>query len=380
MAEPLKLLLNEALIQTFSAAVCRVYPDFDADRFTRLVFDENWDDRELKPRIRHITLSLGTCLPADYEESLHILTKVAPHCRGFEYLFLPDYVEAYGLPYWNASIEALRLFTPCSSSEFAVRPFIEKHPEAMMAVMRQWAEDANEHVRRLASEGCRPRLPWAPPLRSFIADPSPILPILERLRADDSEYVRRSVANNLNDISKDHPELVKRLVRSWKGEHPHTDWILKHGCRSLLRKADPDTLELFEFNTAPVADIRHLTLSTAALVIGEALTFEFELVNPGPDTQKLRLEFGVDYVKANGTTSRKLFKMTENLYAPGSYRYSRNLSFRNLTTRTHYPGPHRIAIVVNGRELASEAFLLTAPADDASPSKKGEQPERAIAK
>ncbi|WP_248928515.1 DNA alkylation repair protein [Paenibacillus hamazuiensis] len=359
MAEPLKNLLNEAYFERLVSVFQAVYPAFDKAEFWRLLFDEQWEHRELKQRIRHVTHTLRRLLPADYPEALGLLKQAAPHCSGLEAILFPDFVEVYGLDHWDASMEALELMTQYSTAEFAVRPFIAKDPERMMAQMLKWAGSGSEHVRRLASEGCRPRLPWAMALEPLKRDPSPILPILEALKRDESLYVRKSVANNLNDISKDHPELVKSLAVRWHGEHPHTDWILKHASRGLLRKGDPDMLALFGFESMDGIEVEGLEAGAQRLRIGDSLEFSFELVNRGTEPLKLRVEYGIDFVKANGRTSRKLFKITENTYRPGErVRFARRHAFADLTTRRHYPGTHRIAVVINGAELASAELVL----------------------
>ncbi|ETT80873.1 DNA alkylation repair protein [Viridibacillus sp. FSL R5-0477] len=359
MAELLKDVFNKAFFEQFCKKVTSVYPEFNEQQFMTLLFDEEWEQRELKQRTRHITHTLRATLPTSYPDAIAVLSQLVPDCKGFEYLFFPDFIEAYGLSDWETSIEALKLFTLTSSSEFAVRPFIEKDPKKMMSIMEKWARDENEHVRRLASEGCRPRLPWGPALKMFKKDPTPIIPILELLKADESEYVRKSVANNLNDITKDHPELVKSLGKSWMGHNPKTDWIIKHACRTLLRQADPTTLTLFGFHNNPIVKINEFDLSTDQLAIGESLTFKFTFANPTIDAAKLRIEYGIDFMKANGITRRKLFKITENTYLPGEYTYTRSHSFKQLSTRKHYPGEHRIAIVINGVEMAGIEFVLT---------------------
>ncbi|MCY9514014.1 DNA alkylation repair protein [Paenibacillus apiarius] len=360
MAEALKEMYNLSFFQHFCAIVNQAHPEFDDRLFLNLIFDQEWENRELKQRIRHIAHALSATLPPSYPDAIQILAQITPQCRGFEYLFFPDFVEEYGLAHWDVSISALKQFTASSSSEFAVRPFIQHDPIKMMSIMEEWARDEDHHVRRLASEGCRPRLPWAAPLNMFKDNPAPILPILTLLKEDESEYVRKSVANNLNDISKDHPGLVKKIGLEWKGQHPHTDWIIKHGCRTLLRKADPEVLRLFGFHTEPDVQIKNLLLSCDQLSIGDTLAFDFVLVNPSPDTHKLRIEYGIYFVKANGSTSRKLFKITENSYNNGEVVFHRTHSFKDLSTRTHYEGQHRICIAINGREMAEAYFQLNA--------------------
>ncbi|WP_438448840.1 DNA alkylation repair protein [Gorillibacterium sp. sgz5001074] len=361
--EPLKQMYTRELLEGFAAEVKAVYPPFESGRFLELVFDREWSNRELKDRYRHISATLRQTLPPDYREALGILEQLADTGRfkGFPYIFFPDFVQTFGLEDWEASVPALRRFTSLNSSEFAVRPYIEQDPERMLGILLEWASDPDEHVRRLASEGCRPRLPWAPPLRRLIADPAPVLPILERLKADSSEYVRRSVANNLNDISKDHPELVLGLAADWIGRDPCTDRILKHACRTLLKKGHPEALRLFGFadEDGPGAEavaVKELELTPQVLRIGEELIFCFRI--SAPEAASFRLQFAVDYRKANGGTSAKRFHIGEKRGFQGEEQITRRLSFKDLSTRKHYPGEHRLTILVNGIAAASEMFTL----------------------
>ncbi len=200
-------MFNSESVGALGAVIQAEYPAFDTQGFAARVFDESWEDLELKGRMRHITLALGDMLPADYRLALGILHRVLPSLGyyGFEKMVFPDYVGVYGLDDWEASMPALEVFTQEVSAEFAIRPFIIRYQDQTMAQMQRWAGHEHPEVRRLASEGSRPRLPWGIALPALKADPAPILPILERLRADEAETVRRSVANNLNDISKDNP-------------------------------------------------------------------------------------------------------------------------------------------------------------------------------
>ncbi|UJW57003.1 DNA alkylation repair protein [Bacillus sp. A116_S68] len=359
MAEALKDMYNESFFTQFCTIVKQEYHEFDSDLFLNLIFDDDWENKELKQRIRHISHTLSTTLPPSYPEAIKVLTKISSDCIGFEYLFFPDFIEKYGLMDWDVSITALKQFTSSSSSEFAVRTFIEHDPQKMMPILEQWAQDKDHHVRRLASEGCRPRLPWARPLKIFKHDPTAILPILTLLKSDESDYVRKSVANNLNDISKDHPDLVKKIFLEWKGQHPHTDWIIKHGARTLLKKADPEVLSIFGFDPEAHVQINDLSVSLSHLAIGDTFTFQFKLINHSLHSHKLRVEYAIDFVKANGKVSRKIFKMMENTYKSGEVTFLRNHSFKDLSTRKHYEGEHRLSIVINGKEMAETFFQLT---------------------
>ena len=238
MPEPLKNRYNKRFVSDLSAEIKKEYSAFDTEGFTQSIFDKSWKDEELKQRMRHITESLHQFLPANYKKALAILKPVSSKFSGFEPMFFPDYVECYGLDDFDASISALETFTKYSSSEFAVRPFIIRHEKKMMAQMKKWSVSKNHHVRRLSSEGCRPRLPWAMSLPKYIDDPEPVLAILLTLLEDDSEYVRRSVANNLNDIAKDHPEIIFKITKQYIGRSENTDKLLKHACRTLLKQGN----------------------------------------------------------------------------------------------------------------------------------------------
>lgn len=163
-------------------------------------------------------------------------------------MFFPDYIERFGMEDYAVAVGTMERLTAFTSCEFAVRPFIKKHEGQMLEQMLGWSEHSSHHVRRLASEGSRPRLPWAMALPKLKKDPSPILPILENLKVDSSEYVRRSVANNLNDISKDNPDVALSVFRDWIGHSPETNRIVKHGCRTLLKQGVPEAMELFGFS------------------------------------------------------------------------------------------------------------------------------------
>ncbi|MDQ7003957.1 MAG: DNA alkylation repair protein [Ghiorsea sp.] len=272
MAEPLKHRYNKAFITSLSDALLKYHPAFDSTQFQKLIFNAAWEAKELKQRMRHITESLYQCLP-DYQQAIPILKAASSQFTNtFEHMFFPDYVECYGLNEYGLSIDALEHFTKYSSSEFAVRPFIIKYPEKMMQQMKHWANHESEHVRRLAAEGCRPRLPWAMQLPMFIKDPTPVLGVLDTLQHDSSLYVRRSVANNLNDIAKDHPQIVLNIAKAWLGKNKDTDWLIKHACRTLLKQGNTEALALFGFTPAKHIRIQDFQVSTQVNWAGK-LTF-----------------------------------------------------------------------------------------------------------
>ncbi|WP_330407788.1 DNA alkylation repair protein [Clostridioides difficile] len=320
--------------------------------------DETRNNLELKARCRKISMSLGMYLPEDYKEALSILEKSV---TGFYFaFFFPDFVEVYGQDdvNWDLSISALERNTKYWSSEFAVRAFIIKDEERMMAQMRKWSKHKNEHVRRLASEGCRPQLPWGQAISKFKKDPTPVLPILEQLKTDTSTYVQKSVTNNLNDISKTHPDLVISIAKDWYGKNKPTNWIVKHGCRTLLKKGNRDVLALFGYDDTTSINIQDFTLETTSISIGENLTFSFKIL--AKKATKTRLEYGIDYVKSNGKRNRKIFKISEvSLKENEKKSYMKKHSFADVSVRKHYPGIHSITtIIINGVEKGKLDFEL----------------------
>ena len=359
MPEKLKdLFFTDSFVAQLGDAIQRVLPNFDRAKRDHLVFDADWKTRELKERMRHVTECLHETLGREYPEALEILKEVAPSFSGFDTMVFPDYAERYGLDNWDLSLPALAFFTPLCSSEYAIRPFIAQDPARAMEHLYTWAEHDNHHVRRLASEGCRPRLPWGMALPAFKKDPSLILPVLEKLKDDPSGYVRKSVANNLNEISKDHPQLVLDTCERWYGQTANTDWIVKHACRTMLKAGNQRAMHLFGLGETENVSVLNLTLDRRALSIGEELPFTFELRVDTAEACRVRLEYAVQYARPEGKVSRKVFQIKEETFEPGTHLVSRKLSLADQSTRRHYPGQHRISIFVNGAEMASSDFDL----------------------
>jgi len=224
MPEPFKTFFNEHLIHDMGAELVKAWPGFDHEEFVASATN-NLDKLELKARSAQITDALATCLPDDFEQAAEIMrASLAPPdadalagngITGWAIMPMTHYVGLHGLGHFDISMTLFREMTKRFSAEFDIRHFLLEEPDRTLRVLRRWTCDSDHHVRRLVSEGTRPRLPWAMRLPAFIEDPAPVLPLLEALRDDKEEYVRRSVANNLNDIAKDHPDLVARLAEQW---------------------------------------------------------------------------------------------------------------------------------------------------------------------
>ncbi len=364
MAELLKDIYSPQFFKELCAVFKNNIPDFNEEIFLNLIYDEAWPQRELKARMRHIAIVLKEFLPDDFAKAAPILHNlVAPlgaveqKFFAFGCMFLPDYVEVFGLEDFTTSVKLLEHITPLVSAEFAVRPFLKTYPDAMMAKMLAWASSDNHHVRRLASEGTRPRLPWAMAVPFLKREPDKILTILKILKNDESGYVRRSVANNLNDISKDFPDLVLKTAHEWQGKNVETDRLLKHACRTLLKAASREAMELFDLKAQ--AEVSGLQLHGDVVPIGCELSFQFDVALHGDKAAVLRLEYAIDYAKARGKSSRKVFKISERAFEPGVREtIRRRQTFKDMTTRKHYAGEHTLSVIVNGVEMASARFWV----------------------
>jgi 3-methyladenine DNA glycosylase AlkC len=363
MPEPapaLKEIFNPARFRHIATELSALHPKFDAKKFLALAL-AGLADLTLMQRLRRMTESLHATLPADFRKALALLRKLAPRInKGFVTLVLPDFVGLYGLDDFPASLDALKFFTPFGSSEFAIREFLRRDPARTLAILETWSRDADEHVRRLASEGSRPRLPWSFKLHALIADPTLAWPILETLRADPSLYVRKSVANHLNDISKDHPTWLLDRLEAWPRDNPATLWIIKRALRTLIKKGDRRALAIIGAGAEPEVVIHDLTVRPQKLKLGDRLTLSFRLESQSPKPQCLVIDYLIHYVKKSGATSAKVFKLKELTLAPReSVTLTRSQEIRDFTTRLHHPGRHAIEIAINGTRLATDSFDLT---------------------
>lgn len=366
MPEPLKNLYSTEFYDKLAKQLEQVIPDFNTGQLQKDVFVKDWDKKELKDRMKHTADVLATLFPKTFADAVPIiyqLTEIAKAEQskwdGLLYMFLPDYIERFGIDELAIACPLMEKVTQLTSCEFAVRPFIIKYEQEMVHVMLQWSKHENHHVRRLSSEGIRPRLPWAMALPLYKKDPRDILPILENLKMDPTEYVRKSVANNLNDITKDNPEIVLSLIKKWKGLSKETDWIIKHGTRTLLKHGNPKIIAFYGLNQSDDIEVSSLFIETPNVKIGEALAFSFELKNKDKKQHLVRLEYAIYYLRQNGSYSKKVFKISEKeLEANCSILVNRKQSFKIISTRKFYPGLHKISILSNGMEKAIQEFEL----------------------
>lgn len=363
----LKDLIDEPLVRELGARVAALQPDFDAEAFSAAVL-ARLHELELKQRYAYITEQLRLALPLPYPAALKILVGILDcaderfariNNAEFRLGSIPLFVERYGLEHPQESLDAIALITRHTSCEFAIRPFLLRYPQQTLARLSAWARHENEHVRRLVSEGSRPRLPWAPQLKPFIEDPVPTLALLELLKDDPSLYVRRSVANHLNDIGKDHPQLLLRRMQGWSDGAPRgRQWLIRHALRTLVKRGDARALAILGYAAADVA-LSALELRPNPLRFGGELSFSFQLRNRGAEQQNLMVDFVMHFRKANGRTSPKVFKLkTLFLPAGASVSVGKRIAIRQISTRRYYPGRQRLEIQVNGQIVGGADFEL----------------------
>ncbi len=359
MAEPLKNQYGVDVPRAIASMVSRVFPAFNSGRFVKDAL-EGYDALELMPRGKKIALALRQHLPDDYTHAVAILLDSLdqPHGRDpglslASFLYMPHtmFVALYGLDHFAVSMRAQHALTQRFTAEFSIRPFLEQHTEATLRQLSEWATDPSPHVRRLVSEGTRPRLPWAPRLRQFQADPVPVLALLELLKDDPELYVRRSVANNLNDIGKDHPELLARTAQGWlKNASAERAWIVGHALRSAVKRGDSGALKVLGYGKTAQVAVGGVQISPAKPTMGGAVSIAFELTNTEPRAQDLLVDLAVHYVKASGQTNAKVFKLkTLALGAGETAQFVKKLSLDEMTTRKHYAGLHKVDVILNGQ-------------------------------
>ena len=355
--EPLKDQFFNPSFYDFLANTLKQEVSLDHKQFSKLI--SGYEDLELMDRLKQVGDLLHEILPGSFSQKLEVVKKVAPKVGGFPGMALPYFVEKYGVDQFDESMAALKFLTPFSSSEFAVRVFIKQDIEKALYLMESWASDSNNHVRRLASEGSRPLLPWSFKLDEVISNPDLTKPILSVLKEDQDLYVKKSVGNHLNDHAKKHPNWVIDCVNAWDLTNTDTLWIAKRGVRTLIKEGFPESFSIMGFEKNPKYKVGDLKLNTPNLSIGDTLEFTFELESDKTDHQKLSIDYSIYYRKKNGKVAPKVFKLKELDLAPmDKLLISKKQKFENLSTRKHYGGEHFVSIKINGVEQSKVGFNL----------------------
>ena len=372
--EPFKNLINKGTVEAIGTQLQRVWQAFDRKRFETLA-RTGLDALEFKARARHVSAALEATLPEDFDHAAILLeATLAPAgaqndprwaqvgngaLAGWAVWPMGEYVARCGLQSPRRALTTLHALTQRFTAEWPIRAFIEQHPELTFATLALWASDPSEHVRRLVSEGSRPRLPWGLQLKGLIKDPAPTLPLLLALQDDPSDYVRRSVANHLNDIAKDHPA----VVATWLEQHlvdasPERRALLKHATRTLVKKGDVRVLKAWGLGK-PLRGSATLSITPKRVSVGDSLEFAVTLTSTASRAQKLVIDYAVHHVKANGSTSGKVFKgWVLELTTNEERSLRKRHSMRLITTRTYHAGHHAVDLRINGQMVASAGFDL----------------------
>ena len=354
--------------------ISRVHPGFATRAFVAQAL-RGYEELGLLPRARHLARALADHLPPDYPTAVDVVLRSlgppAPSTSGggiasFVHLPYVYWVAEHGLDHLDDSLRAMHAITQRFSFEFGIRPFVERRPREMLAVLERWCADPSPHVRRLVSEGLRPRLPWASRLAVFERDPRPVIALLERLRDDPDEVVRRSVANHLNDLGHADPALLVGVCTRWaKDAPPERVRLIRRALRTLVARGDPHALTVLGYGARAKATLREVSIAPASVPIGGALRVSFELASAARAAQRVLVDLRVTYAGARpGTVRRRVFKLDAgDLPAGGSMRFAKRLSLRQMSTRTHHPGLHRIEALVNGVAFEVGTFTVTAARD-----------------
>lgn len=366
MAELLKDAFDDGVVRLVARALAATWEPFDEAGFIADSLN-GLSELELTDRAKHVAAAMARHLPEDRAQALRILTEsLGPEdeeltgMEGFKYLPHVYFVAEYGLDHFDLAMAAQYELTKRFTAEFSIRSYLERYPELTLARLREWTSDPSEHPRRLVSEGTRPRLPWAPRLREFQRDPSPVLELLELLKDDPSEYVRRSVANNINDIAKDHPELAVQVTkRWWTGADDNRRRLVRHGLRTLIKAGHPDALALLGYGPDSPVEVKSVSVDPQQVAIGGKVRISAVLANPSRGTCRALVDIRVHFMKANGKASPKVFKGAEVELGPGDITsVAKTISLKQLSTRKHYPGPHRVDFLVNGESRPGTRFDL----------------------
>ena len=364
----LRDVFNPTVVNQLAQNIAKTWPAFNQHGFSNAV-NSQLVHLSFGERNNLIRDMLWDYLPKDFPQAVQILVSSLgpeiPHCEltGFDAFIVMsenDFVAKYGLDYFELSMQALYEMTKRFTAEGAIRAFIQKYPDQTLKRLAEWADDKNCHVRRLVSEGTRPRLPLAPRLPQFIKDPRPVLRFLDKLKADPEQMVRRSVANNLNDIAKDNPDLVVKTLKEWqKTKNKGTQWIVSHASRTLVKQGHEDALALLGYPPNLAISVERLQQNKTTIRMGEDLTFEFEVRSNSDKPQDLMIDYVIHHMKANGKLAPKVFKLAKKKLKSGeTLRLSKKHPFRQISTRKYYSGKHLLEIQINGKIYAQVEFEL----------------------
>ncbi|MCF6235590.1 MAG: DNA alkylation repair protein [Gammaproteobacteria bacterium] len=373
MAEPFKNSFNTKIIKGMAEHFLSAWPEFDRVGFVETA-THHLDALELKERSNQIAEAMAQYLPCNFEKSGEIIlasltpdddgdisgiTVTSDGIAGWAIMPMTHYVGLHGADNLELAMNLLKELTKRFTSEFGIRFLLQEKQDETLEILNQWTNDKSRHVRRLVSEGTRPRLPWAMQLSAFVKDPTPLLPLLEALKDDSEEYVRRSVANSLNDIAKDHPDLVAEIAEGWLLDaNKAREKLVRHACRTLIKQGHKKALKALGYGQ-PNVKLNHLVVLTPTVDFGQKLIFELSLTSMSQNAQPLIIDYIIHHKKANGEMTPKVFKWKNiTLHPEKTITVQKKHAIKKVTTRVYYPGEHRIEIMVNGVSQAITDFEL----------------------
>lgn len=375
MPEQLKFFFSPALVRRLAREVASAHPAFPTQRFIKAACSR-LDDLELLGRGRHIAGALAAHLPRSYPAAIRVLLRsLGPEHASEElvgagmapFFYLPHvlFVTERGLDHFDLSMRAQYELTKRFSAESSIRPYIAKYPERTFSVLREWTTDENAHVRRLVSEGTRLRLPWAARVPWLDANPERVLELLERLKDDATTLVRRSVANNLNDLGKVRPELLTRTCAAWLvGASAERRALVEHALRSAVKRGRTDALRLLGYGGKAAVSIEDVRFAPPRVSIGGRVAIDFTLRSLSRRPQNLLVDVAVHFVKANRAAAPKVFKLNRVILPPQDrITLHASVSMAVHTTRTPRPGRHAVDVIVNGTARRVGSFDVTASVD-----------------
>ena len=370
MAELLKNKYGLDVPARIAQMIAAASPTFDKGAFLEDA-SRGYEALELMPRAHHMADCLARHLPADFTQAAAILSaSLGPALEQTKrngmapFVYLPHvfYVARYGLHDVHTAMQLQYELTQRFTAEFSIRPFIEKYPDECFQYFQRWVNDESEHVRRLVSEGTRPRLPWASHLKKFIEDPRPVLPLLEQLKDDPSDYVRRSVANHLNDIGKDNPHILLDVARQWITDAtPERYRLVRHALRSRIKMGDQQALEVLGFHTEADVVVESAHVSPESLSVGQAVLVDCMLTYDGADKKRINVDIKLSCPNKTGRVPTKVYKVKAlNIVAGDEVRITKSLMLKPMTTRRWHAGLYTLHLLVNGLEMPLGQFELLA--------------------
>ncbi len=361
----LKDYINRQSIRQLGRQIQTAHAQFPLDRFVRASC-KGLASLEFTGRTSHIAAVLREVLPDDVPRSLSIIADCLPEplpysdgmfSENFWLWPLSDFVRDYGSEHWEESLATCYKLTQCFTAEFAIRPQLQRHPDKTLELLQSWTADSSEHVRRLCSEGPRPRLPWAARLdlpRKLV------VPILESMKSDPSRYVQKSVANHLNDLGKEDAAWLLRTMKRWnRSGSGQTRWIVRHALRTQIKEGDPAALAIIGYSPAALKDVE-LRVTPKNVAIGETVTAQLRLASRKQQSQKLLIDWVLHYARPNRESYRKVFKGKEIDLPPGEpFAWEKSFDMTPRNTRSLHPGKHRLEVQANGSVVAAAEFRIT---------------------